>query len=307
MLPDIHKLLKPRPRKYRNLVRHLSQHLLTIDNSGNGFTNEDIFRDLTSNRGTDRFLGFYSKRGIEFGLRQFGIFNQLKKTGLPNGRVLIDTSDPYKHRLQIKHLINGIDYLSCEVILRRGTFPLPKQFTLKPKLYDFIIIEWLLLQHPLKPFTRRRPQLPGQEYPGLGISEIIFEMFYWLARRFSSDGALIIPNYLHTGLFYGRQFLFLEPVRQGQLYHFGKLVLKKYRLDQLTWACAEGQLIDRKNNRVYLWEPAPMALPVSRQLKDYFHHADYVNTVRTERKQFRAEINPGYRKIYTSDWKAKQG
>jgi hypothetical protein len=304
MLPDINKLLQPRPRKFRNIVRHLPQDLVTIDTS-DGYTEQDLFTDLTAGRGTDRFLGFFSARGIAFTLRRFGVMDLLAKAGLPDGQVVLDVTDPYLHRLSVIHFVEGQKILSSELSVRRGPLALPGTQYGNPVVLDYIIVEWLLLQNPCRGFTRQRPQLPGQEHPGLGIGGLVYEMLYWAARRLEADGVLIIPNYLHTGLFYGRQFLFLDPTRQGQLYALSKLIPRKYRLDQLTWACAEGQLIDRTQDQVFLWEPAPMALPVTRRLKDYFHSAGYVQRVRMERARFRVEINPGYRKNYTKDWKAR--
>lgn len=188
--------------------------------------------------------------------------------------------------------------------MRRGSFNISFDSDQNSHKKEFIIVEWFLLQHPTKPFSRRRPQLPGQEQPGLGLSELIFEMFYWLGRRLAVDGIIIIPNYLHTGLFYGRQFIFIDPVRQGENYVLAKLIPKKYRLDQLTWACAEGQLVNSRTKDLYLWKPAPMVLPVSHAVKDHFHTREYVTQVRDTRNNFRVHINHGYQKHYRSDWTA---
>jgi len=304
MLPDINKILRPRPRKYRHLVKHLSPALLTLESPETTLNEEEIFMDLTTHQGTAKFLGYYSNRGVELALEHFGIIDHLERVGLPNPKISIDTSNPYQSRLQIKHTVNHKTVLSCECILRRGTFLRPGVDLSSGAAREYIVVEWILLQHPLKQFTRHRRQLPGQDHPGLGISDLIFELLYWTARRLQIDGVILIPNYLHTGLFYGRHCLFLDPVRQGQLAVLGKYLSARTPLYQLSWACAEGQLIDWTRKKPFLWQPAPMALPVSKKLKDYFHTKDYVQTTRQVKHSFRVRINPGYRKRFGPDWRA---
>jgi len=304
MLPDINKILKPRPRKYRHLVKHLSPELLTLETLEDSWNEEAVFMDLTTHQGTGKFLGYYSARGVALALEQFGIIDHLNRVGLPNAKTFIDTSNPYQSKLQIKHTINHKLVLSCECILRRGTLLRPGVNLASGAAREYIIVEWILLQHPLKPFTRRRPQLPGQDHPGLGISDLVFELWYWTARRLHIDGVILIPNYLHTGLFYGRYCLFLDPVKQGQLVVLEKARSTRLPLHQLSWACAEGQLIDWDQKKPYLWEPAPMALPVSKKLKDYFHTKDYVHATRQVKQSFHVRINPGYQKHFDSHWRA---
>lgn len=305
MLPDLRKLLEPRPRKYRNLARHLTHYLNIPDDSELLQSETDLFNDLTTGRGSSRFLGVFSTRGITFGLKQFGILTHLEKAGLPGGQVRLDTREPYRHRIQIIHRLDSREILSAELVMRRGQLSLPRLNPIRETLHDFLIVEWFLLQHPLKQFTQKRPQLPGQEYPGLGISRLIFELLYWTGRRLQVSGVVLIPNYLHTGFFYGRQCLFLSPERQGQLYALSALLRRDVKLDQLSWACAEGHLIRKKSPDSVLWEPAPMALPVSRELKDYFHTPDYIKRMTDAKREYRVRIRPGYQKKYTPKWTAE--
>ncbi len=307
MLPDIKDILKPRPRKYRNIARHLSPLLLTQEENSSSLSESDIFNDLSSSRGTERFLGLFSKLGIQFALKKFGIFQELKNAGLVNAQIQLDTSDAYKHMLRVVHPQGKLSLISGEIVARRGHFIHPElpDYNLTKTDLDLIIVEWLLLQYPKKSFSRFRPQLPGQEYPGLGIGQLVYETLYWAARRDGADGVLLIPNYLHTGLFYGRQFLFIDPVQEGLLYYIEKELLRKNKLDQLSWACSEGQIIDKTSNQLFQWKPAPMIMPVSLHLKDYFNSPAYSRITQTSRKQYRLKIKKGYRKRYTSNWQAK--
>ena len=304
MLPDINTLLKPRPKKYRNLVKHIQRDLVFQDTESISLTDEELFNDLTTSRGTSRFLGVFSKRGIEFTLGKFGYFDHLKQVGLAKPIVNLDTNDSFKHRVQINHKIDEKLLLSGEIVMRRSTFKSPPLGDKQYPPADLLVIEWFLLQNPLKIFNRKRPQLPGQDYPGLGISDIIFEIFYWMAKRLKTDGVVLVPNYLHTGIFYGRRFMFINPRKQGTLFALDKLRKVRYSLNQLSWACTEGQLIDRNLDSVFLWNPAPMVLPVSRLAREYFGSDIYINKAKTAQNKLDFKINRGYKKQFDSKWKA---
>jgi len=304
MLPDINTLLKPRPKKYRNLVKHIRLDLAFQDSESLSLTQEELFNDLTTSRGTSRFLGVFSTRGIEFTLKRFGYFDHLKQVGLTDPIINLDTRDPYKHRVQINHTIGEKLLLSGEIVMRRSTFKSPPLGDKKYPPADLLVIEWFLLQNPLKKFARRREQLPGQDYPGLGISNIIFEIFYWMAKRLKADGVVLVPNYLHTGIFYGRRFMFVNPRKQGSLFALDKMRSVKYSLNQLSWACTEGQLIDRNSDSVFLWKPAPMVLPVSRLAREYFGSDIYINIAKFAQNKLDLKINRGYKKQFDSQWKA---
>ena len=304
MLPDINTLLKPRPKKYRNLVKHIQRDLAFHETDSFSLTQEDMFNDLTTSRGTSRFMGVFSTRGIEFILREFGYFDQLKHVGLPKPIINLDTSDPYKHRIQVSHQIEEKLCLSGELVMRRSTFKTPSIGEKEYSPADLLVIEWFLLQNPLKKFSRRRPQLPGQDFSGLGISNIIFEIFFWMAKRLNADGVVLVPNYLHTGIFYGRRFLFVNPKRHGTLFAIDKIRKIKYSLNQLSWACAEGQIINKNTNSVFLWKPAPMVLPVSKSAKEYFGSEIYLNMAKSYQKTVDLKINKGYKKQFNSMWEA---
>ena len=307
MLPDIKDVLKPRPRKFRNIARHISPLLLTQDNNQSVLSDSDIYNDLSSSRGTERFLGLFSKLGIQFALKKFGVFDVLKNSGLQQPEIVLDTKDSYRHKLQIIHRNDDKTLLSGELVAQRGIFAHPVLPGIKPEKnqLDLILVEWLLLQQPEKSFSRYRPQLPGQEHPGLGIGQLVYETLYWAARRDGADGVLIIPNYLHTGLFYGRQFLFTDPALEGLIYYIEKYLLRKYKLDQLTWACSEGQLIEKRSGEIFEWQPAPMLMPVSPILKDYFSSPEYSRLVQESRQEYRLFINHDYQKKYDHQWKSE--
>jgi hypothetical protein len=217
---------------------------------------------------------------------------------------MLDTDDTFKHRIQVLHNIDGNECISGELVMRRSSFTTPPHPDKTYPPADLILVEWFLLQNPLKKFSRRRPQLPGQEYPGLGFANTIFEIFYWMTKRLKADGVVLVPNYLHTGIFYGRRFVFMNAKKQGVITAIDKMRSPSTRLNQLSWACAEGQLIDVNKDKVFIWKPSPMILPVSRMAKEYFSSVHYLNEVKSTEFNTNLKINPGYKKKYNSNWKA---
>ncbi len=103
MLPDIQTLLKPRPKRYRNIAKHLSNYIMVKNIDDFEYIESELFSDLSHSRGSSRLLGTFSVRGIEFILAKFGFFEALNKIGLPNGKVELDVSKPYQHRVRITH------------------------------------------------------------------------------------------------------------------------------------------------------------------------------------------------------------
>lgn len=304
MLPDINTILKPRSKKYRNLVKHIQSNLIFDGTDSTLISEVELFNDLTSSRGTSRFLGVFSIKGIEFILKKIGFYDYLKSIGLPKPIIKLDTTDSYKHRIQVFHKIKGELVLSGELVMRRSSFKTP---LLGDKIYppaDLIIVEWFLLQNPIRKFSRRRPQLPGQDSPGLGFASTIFEIFYWMSKRLRADGVVLIPNYLHTGIFYGRRFIYVNPKKQGVLTALDKMCNLTSSLAQLSWACAEGQLINQNTNSIFIWKPSPMVMPTSKPAKEYFGSENYINVVKSAEDSTDLKINKGYKKRFNSDWEA---
>ncbi|MFQ6676016.1 MAG: hypothetical protein ACE5LH_06680 [Fidelibacterota bacterium] len=281
--------MKRRGRKYRDIVRHITTLQLIEPDDVEQMTDEDLFSDLTEGRGSSLFLGSYSRRGILFALRQLGILEHLAAQDLDDISAHVDTSDPFRHRLRLVHRENGQDYLVVETVLRRGTFTFPETVTvpLSRKRYDILVVEWLLLQNPLKTFNRDRPRLPGQDHPGLGLAREANEILYWVGRRAGADGVLIVPNYLHTAYFYSHDFHFVDPRFQAMIEEVTRLLFQKFPLATVAWACEKGEILNRRDSTVLTWTPSEMILPVSRALQGYF----YSNLYRTRVSELKGDFD----------------
>lgn len=58
---------------------------------------------------------------------------------------------------------------------------------------ELLAVEWLLMQNPRASFGPGRPQLPGQELPGLGMLYDVFAMLGVACERLHLDGLSFVP------------------------------------------------------------------------------------------------------------------
>jgi hypothetical protein len=139
-----------------------------------------------------RYLGTYSFQDVVENLEKYGILDIVEKAGFNPGTgkshlvVRIDTRDPFVHKLHVEDPKwtgkSGVIRL-IELYVRRKLFS-PIDFTVYyqeqdakhflqshlPPALEISVVEWLRLQNPAKAFSSSRPQLPGQDYPGLGCA-----------------------------------------------------------------------------------------------------------------------------------------
>ena len=93
-------------------------------------------------------------------LERSGILAQLRSKGFRALRVELDTRNGAAHTLRVV-CDEGPEELLLELRAGRSRSAVPDM--------EVIFVEWLLLQNPRAEFSARRPQLPGQQHPGLGL------------------------------------------------------------------------------------------------------------------------------------------
>src|SRR5581483_8369336 len=104
-------------------------------------------------------------------------------------------------------------------------------------------------------FSPERPQLPGQEVPGLGLAREISELLVRMAARLGLEGLAFRPAAYHRA-FRGRGTMrFVDPGRQGRFEALMDL-LKGLPLVEATRAVAEGRVL--LDGAPYQWEADEM-------------------------------------------------
>ena len=269
-------------KKYRNIYKELTNFELKQDTSSDRLiTDDDILGDLTRKERPRLFLDFYSEQGVNKALVSYGIFKELRKRGFKDFVVVLDTKDPYLHKLRAYHEKKDADHLICEVYVRKKSYVATPTFetSIYGEKLSLIVVEWLTLQNPLASFTPDRAQLPGQKYPGLGIGKKVLEIFVNMCLRLKTDGLLNVPDHYHNATFYGKFFKYFNPQTEGY-YQAVKRDLSHFGLYKLAWAIDWGCLIEKKSGEYWKWFTDEQILPVSEKLKKHFQSPGYKSQVK---------------------------
>jgi hypothetical protein len=209
-------------------------------------TSEEIEEELGIRPRRQRvLLGFYTAAGIEHAFYRYGIFDQLERLGYRQFRAVLDAPGAGE-RLRVLGQCAGQDHLLVEVVVERR----------RVAGIEALYVHWLSLRNPRAQFSDRRPRLPGQEVPGLGLAREVGTMLALMAVRLGLGGVVFRPAHYHTAYAARHEFQFVDPDRQGR---FEALVrdLAGVPLLEATTAVAEGKV--RMDGAPYLWEADEMA------------------------------------------------
>ena len=196
--------------------------------------------------GARKLLGFYTAEGLEYALEAYGLLPLIRRLGYGELRVGIEsvgTTD--RARLTGKDSRSGERVTLVELeVERRGIGG-----------GSFLFVNWLSLRNPRAKFSPQRPQLPGQEVPGLGLAREMSQMLALMAKRLVLDGVAFRPSWYHMAFAARHTARFVTPARQGR---FEALVrdLRALPLLEVTHALAAGRV--RLNGEPYTWEPEEM-------------------------------------------------
>ncbi len=236
---------------------------------------------------TPLFLGRYSKDEIRTKLEKCGILPELRKRGFDPLILEVDTDGLIEHRILIHTGEAKYDKILLELRLREGIFKIRETLSkISPGLLNFfsqetismLWIDWLLLQNPFAQFSSRRPPLPEQRYPGLGILHLVVPFIGEMAMETRKKAVLDIPEHFHGAFFYSRWMRFFNPEMEGKL----KAILrdlKDYPLALISWANQLGALYNRSAERYEDWKPGEQIYPLDASLERYFSSSFYQELV----------------------------
>jgi acetoin utilization deacetylase AcuC-like enzyme len=236
----------PVPPKYDPLISKFSAIARTLQPTDLGDPGADM-DDVAEQLGiaTPRrrlLLGFYSAEGLEHGLERYGLLEHLRRMGFGPFRAEL-RDEGVGQTARLIDLPTGGALI--EVVVER------KEVAGAHMLY----VHWLALRNPRAHFSPERPQLPGQDVPGLGLAREMEGLLVRVAARLGLEGLAFRPAAYHLA-FAGRDTLrFVDPARQGR---FEALVdlLKGLPLIEATRAVAEGHI--RLDGAPYQWEADEM-------------------------------------------------
>ncbi len=225
----------------------VSARLSPSDLSESGELTAEDLDEALGLRPRTRFLwlGFYTAAGIEHALYRYGILDQLERMGFRQFRAQLDDAGAGE-RARLFGQVDGVEHLLIEVIVEKRHL----------RGAEVLFVHWLSLRNPRAGFSEKRPRLPGQEVPGLGLAREIGTILARMAVRLGLGGVAFRPAYFHTAYAARHQFAFVDPARQGR---FEALVrdLAHFSLLEATVAVDEGRV--SMDGKPYAWEADEMA------------------------------------------------
>jgi acetoin utilization deacetylase AcuC-like enzyme len=243
--------LKPIPDDYSPLAAHFSGLSKDLSQAELGDAGDLSMSDVEESLGLRPtrqrlLLGFYTAQGMELALHHYGIFRHLARLGYRNFRLAFDREGA-GDRVRLHGTASDLpgEQLLMELIVEK------RRCLGVPVLY----IHWFSLRHPRAHFSERRPRLPGQDVPGLGLAQEAGNMLARMAIRLGLGGVVFRPSTYHVAYASRRGFAFVDPDRQGR---FEALVRD---LADLPLAKATQLLVDGKvhlDGVPYEWETDEM-------------------------------------------------
>ncbi|MEM9074096.1 MAG: hypothetical protein AAGE52_36730 [Myxococcota bacterium] len=252
-------------RRYRKVARSLSRLELMETSMGDDWDP----RDLVS-RGPRRFLDFYGDEGLRLGMERYGLYDVLKRRGYSDLTLRSQAADD-RHTLIVEgshpelpeptHLV--------ELVVRRDLL-VPEASTGMTTNFQVLTVDWLTLRHPAGTFTQERPQLPGQDAPGLGLSERVAELLYRVVDRLHLDGLVTVAEYFHNAVIYRREFSYFDPVESGRYDALYRDLMNEAGLNlaQASWAVDWG-FVTEVEQGTFKWKGEALVHAMAPRLLSY--------------------------------------
>ncbi|MCB9688906.1 MAG: histone deacetylase [Alphaproteobacteria bacterium] len=155
--------------------------------------------------GEPRFLGYYTRHGLEYALHAYGYLPTLQRLGFRQLEIEV-TSGRGPDRMVITALVGGERQVLVD--LAASIHRLEK--------WRVLFVEWLELRDPRVPFSPARPRLPGQQLPGLGMAEETVQLLVRAAERLGLDGVSFVPAHYHVAWMARDRLRFLDPEQRGR-------------------------------------------------------------------------------------------
>ena len=287
-------------RRYRVLSQLLSPAELTGDGREDdfGLSEDELLGALAGAPREHRFLGYYSRHGMELALERLGLLQRLRDRGFDHPTLELDLDNPAG---QTMRLVNEIDPAgpsgpSGPSTRGRSAGRRPSRAELLAELrarrdrrsvpgFEMLRVEWLLLQNPRARFRAGQRPLPGQEHPGLGLLRDVAAMIVLMSDRLGLDGVLFVPAHYHMAARAEEFLRYLEP-EDAARYDAFRETLAGIPMPEATRAVDEGRVLDAATGEPVRWQPVPMLMAVSDRLKERLECDEYREKREAARERF---------------------
>jgi acetoin utilization deacetylase AcuC-like enzyme len=229
------------------------------------------------------YLGYFTRQGLELLLERYGLLQQLRARGFRRLRVDLSVGDGVGDTLRIVCEDRPEGELLAELRLERSRGAVTG--------FELLRIEWLLLQNPRESFTARRPRLPGQQHPGLGLLRDVLGLLVLVCEKHGLDGVSFRAAHYHVAVLSRRHVHFVRPEDEARTRGVGE-ALEGMTLAEAATAIEEKRVVSAAGEALE-WPPALMVLPVSERLAALVSGPEYDAAVERERPRFRYTLRKG--------------
>jgi hypothetical protein len=240
----------------------------------------ELFGQLPQAIGPALFLDRFTVEDMMARLESSGLLSAMIQKGIRQPSLFIQRVDPGEHRLLIYDKSEREPMKIMELRMTLGRLELPDSSSsfLSRNSFEVLTVNWMMLQNPRARFSAQRPQLPGQEYPGLGLGRMCHEFLHQLGSELRRSGLVNHPQYFHNAVFYRDEYYFVDPCKQGELLAMVR-DLSKYPMTISSPAVDEGMLMDTQRHQTIEWHPDAIVCPIRRRLRKYFESSKYRQAV----------------------------
>ncbi len=237
---------------------------------------KEFLFELAGHNPENLLFGRFGPEEVRDRIREAGILEGLARRGYHDPSLALDCGNPEDQRVSLYAGTMTRDRLLMEVRLQIRSFHPGKTVGSFPRdiVFRMLLIHWLLLSDPERPFSIARPRLPGQERPGLRVVPQCLSLLKGIGKEFLLDGVLDIPDHFHAALFYSRKFKFLDPRVEGRFQAMARDV-KGIPLALASEAIQEGCLIDTSTGMPAPWVPAEQVMPLRDPLRRHLASPEY--------------------------------
>ena len=269
-------------KRFRRLGRDLRYAEAVDDGLPFSLSEEDLAGLMPGLDRPARFLGYFSRHGVELLLERSGVLAQLRAKGF---RTLAVELEPRPATGQTLRVVchDRRPELLVELRAERSRSAVTGM--------DVIAVEWLLLQNPREPFSARRPRLPGQQHPGLGLLRDFMGWLVAVCEAHGLDGVYFVAAHFHIAMQSRRLVRPLRPEDEARLRALSR-VLAGLALPEATAAVEAGRLVDETSGARVEWAPVATVIPVSERLRAQLGAPGYEDDVRREAARFAFRLLP---------------
>lgn len=243
-------------RRTIDVSRRLDPGLLTGAEDDALISEDELLMSLGApgRRREPRFLGYYTRHGLERALESQGYLATLRQMGFEGLRVQVD-SGAGTDRLWVTARVRGKDQIVVDLT---ASIRLVER-------WRTLFMEWLELRDPRVSFSEERLPLPGQSAPGLGLAQETVQLMVRAAERLGLDGVSLIAAHYHVALIAQGRFLVRDPVQRGRLRALTAFLADVPMLEASQMLAGAG--LATEDGEMVRWEPMEMVVPMDPDLE----------------------------------------